>query len=704
MKMSTVEYARYDDIAVLTLNNPPVNALGTAIRYALRQGYRQALADPKVNAIVITGKGKLFSAGADIAEFQAKPDDSSLRELFLEIERSPKPTIAALQGTALGGALELALVCNYRVAASNAKLGLPEFKIGVIPGAGGTQRLPRLIGIDAALEIITSGAPVTAKDAQDLGLVDAVIPLDVDFQASVISFARDVLARKSHRTARAIAFAYPSNDGNSFEQWRARIAKASRGLSAPQRALESVWNSMTLPIDEGLACEAAIFDECNTSAEGRALQHVFFAERKVAQVRGLPAGTRARNVAKVAIIGAGTMGGGIAMNFLNAGIPVTIVDMSDAGLERGLAAIRKNYEISASRGRFTAAEVEQRLGLLDGTTSYEAVGDADLVIEAVFENMAVKKAVFAELDRFAKPGAILATNTSTLDVNEIAAATRRPEDVIGLHFFSPANVMRLVEIVRASASAPDTIITALDMCKKIGKVGVVVGVCYGFVGNRMLEPYGREAHRLLLEGASPEAIDGAMTEFGMSMGPLSMYDLAGNDIGALIREQNKDQIAHDPTYCRMGDVLAGQGHHGQKSGKGFYVYSGREKLPNPDLPELIAREAKALGIEQRNITAQEILERCIYPLIEEGIRILEEGIAQRPGDIDTIWCNGYGFPKHRGGPMHWADEIGLASICRSLKDYRTALGAYGRTWFKPSASLEKLAASGARLTSLFPND
>jgi len=702
--MSTVEYARYDNIAVLTLANPPVNALGTSTRYALRQGYRQALADPKVEAIVIAAKGKLFSAGADIAEFQAKPEDSSLRELFLEMERSPKPTIAAIQGTALGGALELALVCHYRVATSNAKLGLPEVNIGIIPGAGGTQRLPRLIGIDAALEIITSGKPVAATAAHDLGLVDAILPLDADFQASVIAFARDVLTRGNHRTALAVALVDPAKDDNALEEWRARITKASRGLSAPLRALESVWNSTTLPLNEGLAREAEIFNDCNTSAEGHALQHIFFAERKVARVRGLPANTRARIIGEVAIIGAGTMGGGIAMNFLNAGIPVTIVDMNEASLERGLAAIRRNYEISASRGRFTPNGVEARLKLLEGTTGYEAIGNADLVIEAVFENLDVKKSVFAELDRFAKSGAILATNTSTLDVNEIATITGRPEDVIGLHFFSPANVMRLVEIVRGSASAPDAVVTALEMCKRIGKVGVVVGVCYGFVGNRMLEPYGREAHRLLLEGASPEAIDGALTQFGMSMGPLSMYDLAGNDIGALIREQNHDAIAHDPTYYRIGDLLAAQGDYGQKSGRGFYVYQGREKLANPDLPGLVAREAKALGIQQRNISQDEILERCLYPLIDEGIRILDEGISQRPGDIDIVWCNGYGFPKQRGGPMHWADEIGLATIQRSLESYRTSLGDYGSMWFQPSVSLEKLANSGASLTSLFPND
>lgn len=701
---STVAFSRYDSIAVLTLDNPPVNSLGASTRYALRQAFRMALADPKIRAIVITAKGRLFSAGADIGEFQAKPADSSLRDLFMEIERSSKPITVSINGMALGGALELALVCHYRVTTSKAQLGLPEVNIGVIPGAGGTQRLPRLIGMNAAIEIITSGKPISAKKALEVGLIDAILSDGPDFEKDAIQFARDALDKGGATNSRNIAFADLPEDPDFAANWTEKVARTSRGRTAPLRALESVINATTLPLDEGLAREADIFNECNASAEGRGMQHIFFAERKAAQIRDLPDDIQSRPLDQVAIIGAGTMGGGIAMNFLNAGIPVTLLDMSDAGLEKGLAAIRNHYEISVARGRFTPEQVEQRLKLLHGRTDYEAVGTADIVIEAVFENLDVKKQVFSELDRAAKPGAILATNTSTLDVNLIAAATTRPQDVIGLHFFSPANVMRLVEIVRARDSAPDTVKTAMEMSKRIGKVGVVVGVCYGFVGNRMLEPYGREAHRLLLEGASPEAIDKALTDFGMSMGPLSMYDMAGNDIGALMRKANKAAIAHDPSYYRMGDVLAGQEDYGQKTGRGFYTYQGREKGANLDLAELVEKQAAALGITRRSISDQEILERCMFPLIDEGIRILEEGIAQRPGDIDVIWCNGYGFPGYRGGPTHWADEIGAATIYRALIDHQNSLGDYGKMWFQPSTSLQKLAHSGSRIADLFSDN
>lgn len=701
---STVEFSTSGNVAVLTIDNPPVNALSKGTRYALRQAFRMACANPKIESILIAANGKIFSGGADIAEFQSAPDDSSLRDLFREIEQSPKPTVAAIHGLALGGALELALVCHYRVAGEKARLGLPEVNIGVIPGAGGTQRLPRLIAADAAMEMITSGKPVDAAKALQTGLVDAVLPSGEGFREAAIAFASEAAAREDRRTARDIPTATLPDDPQFLSVWQAKIAKSNPGRSAPIRALESAGNAFSMTLDEGLRREAAIFDECNASSEGRALQHIFFSERKVAHLRGLPPGTCARAVGSVAIIGAGTMGGGIAMNFLNAGIPVTILDVSEPGLQRGLANIRKNYEISAARGRMTQEQVEQRMALLTGTAQYEDIGAADLVIEAVFENLDVKKKVFAQLDAVAKKGAILATNTSTLDVNAIAAVTSRPADVIGLHFFSPANVMRLVEIVRARETAPDAVVTALDICRRIGKIGVVVGVCYGFVGNRMLEPYGREAHRLLLEGASVEDVDKALTDFGMRMGPLAVYDLAGNDIGALMREENRAAIEHDPSYARIGDILAQNGNFGQKSGRGFYVYEGRDRSPNEDLPAIIAKEAAALGIMPRAISQQEILERCMYTLIDEGIRILEEGIAQRPGDIDVIWCSGYGFPAHRGGPMHWADEIGLSTIGKALAGYRETLGAYGQMWFEPSDTMQKLAKSGAKLTSIFPND
>lgn len=698
-----VDSFRRGDVAVLVLDNPPVNSLGAPTRQALQQVFRSALAAPEVKGILITGRGRLFTGGADISEFQTDLGEPGLPDLLREIEVSSKPVIAALNGTALGGGLELALVCHFRVAAEKAQLGLPEVKIGVIPGAGGTQRLPRLVNLDAALDIITTGTPVSARKALEIGLVDAVMPGGEGFLDAALAFARDALDRGVATNARFIERAAAPEQPNFFDDWRTKVAKASRGRAAPLRALDSVINAILLPLDAGLAREFEIFIECNGSAEARALQHVFFAERRAGKLRDRAENSAARPLSKVAIVGAGTMGGGIAMNFLNAGIPVMIMDLSEAGLERGIATIRKNYEISVARARLSQEDAVARMALLTKTTRYDDLADADLIIEAVFEDLDVKQKVFSELDRVAKRGAILATNTSTLDVNAIAATTGRPQDVIGLHFFSPANVMRLVEIVRAGKSAPDAIRSALDMCKRIGKVGVVVGVCYGFVGNRMLEPYAREAHRLLLEGASAAAVDKVLTDFGLSMGPFTMYDMAGIDIGALIRKENRAAIAHDPSYCRIGDVLAERGENGQKSGRGFYVYEGRERLPNPELEGLVAQEATALGITRRAISDQEIFERCFFPLVDEGIQILEEGIAQCPGDIDTIWCNGYGFPAYRGGPMHWAGEYGLGKICRALDGYRQSLGHYGDLWFHPSASLQKLAHDGGRFTDLFPN-
>lgn len=704
--MSTqAEFARFENIAVLYLDNPPVNSLGTAVCQQLHHTFAQALAEPTVDAIIIAARGKVFSAGADISEFQSgTAGGSDLRDLLNAIAASSKPVVAAIQGMALGGGLELTLACNYRLATPSARLGLPEVSLGVIPGAGGTQRLPRIIGLEKAIELATSGKPVSAKAALEFGLVDQILPEGEDFHTGVIAFARSVANKDTHPSAGDVALAAAPAAADARQQFEAAITKSARGRTAPLKAFEAVWLSTELPLEQGLEREAEIFLECNASEQGRGLQHIFFAERKAAQIRDIPGDVKPRAMDTVAIIGAGTMGGGIAMNFLNAGIPVTILDLSQEGLDRGLAAIRKNYEISAARGKMTAEQVEQRMGLLGGTTSYAAIGDADLVIEAVFENMDVKKKVFATLDTVAKSGAILATNTSTLDVNEIAAVTSRPQDVIGLHFFSPANVMRLVEIVRARETAPDALKTALHMCKVIKKVGVVVGVCFGFVGNRMMEPYGREAHRLLLEGATPDQIDHALTQFGMSMGPLSVYDLAGNDIGAAIRQHDRTAFAHDGSYYRIGDLLSERGQFGQKAGMGFYRYEGRDKSANPDLAAMVAEQAAALGIAQREISDTEIVERCLYPLVDEGIRILEEGIAQRPGDIDVVWCNGYGFPPYRGGPMHWADEVGMKVIYEAMMGYRESLGDYGPKWFNPSDSLEKLVQSGAKLTSLFPND
>jgi 3-hydroxyacyl-CoA dehydrogenase len=697
----TVHSTQHKNVAILTLDNPPVNALGAVTRQSLQSAFRRALADDEVRAIVITAQGKLFSAGADIAEFKGDLAEPGLAGLLAEIEGSTKPLIAAIHGTAMGGGLELALVCHYRITVATAQLALPEVNIGIIPGAGGTQRLPRLIGIEPAIEIITSGKPISAREALIIRLVDSIIEAPQDVLRAAIAFAEECLAvGRAPTNARNIALAEAPKDPNFFAARRAALTKSSRGAIAPLRALDAVQMATRLPLQEGLKQESEIFSECNCSPQARALQHLFFAERRASQAPGIDH-VDARPLHKIGVVGAGTMGGGIAMNFLNAGIPVTILDLSGEALERGLATVRKNYDISVSRGRISAEEADKCLALLTSAQSYESLADADLVIEAVFENMDVKKKVFAALDRVTKSGAILATNTSTLNVDHIAAVTSRPHDVIGLHFFSPANVMRLVEIVRGKQSAPDAVKTALAMCKRIRKIGVVVGVCFGFVGNRMLEPYSREAHRLLLEGATPELIDRALTKHGLSMGIFAMYDLAGVDVGALVRRENRAAIAHDPSYCRIGDLLAERGENGQKTGRGFYTYTGRERTDNPELPALIEQESSRLGISRRDISEREIVERCLFPLIDEGLRILEEGIAQRPGDIDIVWCNGYGYPALLGGPMHWADEYGPDRIWQVLDGYRRSLGLYGQTWFKPSASLEKIARQGSRVADYF---
>ena len=615
------------------------------------------------------------------------------------------PVVAALNGAALGGGLELALVCDYRFAVKAAKLGLPEVSLGLIPGAGGTQRLPRLIGAEAAIALITSGKPIGALEAEASGLVDRVFATAEEAVSAAVAHAASLGAvRRTARTAPPLAMPNAPNASDFVGQQQAIVAKQAKGREAPLRALESTLNALALPLDEGLAREKAIFLECNASAQAKALQHIFFAERKVAQVRGMAAGVKPRPIAEVAVIGAGTMGSGIATACLQAGFRVTLIDVSPASLERGQQAIARIIAGNVAKGRISQDAATATLALLTTANTLEATATADIVIEAVVENMAVKQKVFTELDRIAKSGAVLATNTSTLDVNEIAAATRRPHDVIGLHFFSPAHVMRLLEIVRGAKTSPEALKTGLDLARRIGKVGVVVGVCYGFVGNRMLEPYAREAHRLLLEGATPAQIDSVLTRFGMAMGVLSMCDMAGNDVGAAIRRGNREAIAHDPSYCRMGDVLDARGEFGQKSGLGFYAYAGREKTERDDLAGLIATEAASLGITRRHIADEEIFERCVYALVNEGVRILDEGIAQRPGDIDTIWCNGYGFPALLGGPMHWAEAHGLRHIHDRLAHWRKLLGAYGEAWFAPVPALTKLAENGGRLADLFPTD
>lgn len=690
-----VTYSQSGSIGILTLNSPPVNGLGLPLRRAIKAGYENALADDSVRAIIITSAGKLFCGGADISEF-GSPDATAEPHLPMvldQIEESPKPVIAAINGAALGGGLELALACDYRFAHPKAKLGLPEVHLGILPGGGGTQRLPRLAGAETAVRMITSGVPVSAAQALQAGFVDEVAGGDGDFLAEAIEYVQDLLAIDAPlRSCADIGVDTSKLPENFFAEFRNSIARQTRGYYAPERCIQAVEAAIELPLAEGLKKEQELFLECVQTPQARAQQHLFFAERANTKVPGINPETPARPINCVAVIGSGTMGGGIAMNFINAGIPTILLDLNGEALDRGIGVIRTNYEISAKRGRLSAEQIEQRMGLLKGTTSYDDLKEVDLVIEAVFEDMAIKKQVFTTLDGVCKPGAILATNTSTLDVDEIASATSRPEDVIGLHFFSPANVMKLLEIVRGAKTADDVIVTSLQMAKAIRKVPVVVGVCFGFVGNRMVECYGREGARMVLEGASPAQIDRALTEFGMAMGFCSMADLAGGDVGYLVRESRRDELAHDPAYAAIADKLYELGRYGQKTSRGFYIYEGREQKEDPEVLQLAGELATELGVEQREISDQEIVERMIFSMINEGARILEEGIASRSSDIDLVYLYGYGFPGWRGGPMQYADEIGLAYILAALQSYRERLGEHGKHWFQPAPLLEKLVA------------
>ncbi len=694
-----LKYERKGAVAVLTMNNPPVNALGLGLRQGLQRGLEEAWNDPKVEAIVIASGQPLFSAGADISEFSGENFSAGpfLPKLLDDLESSPKLTIAAVNGGAFGGGLETALACHYRVASEGTRLGLPEVTLGILPGAGGTQRLPRLAGVKTALDMIVSGKPASAEEALKAGFVDKVVPKGCDLVDAAVEFAGELIARKAPlRAAGDLPVDTKDLPENFFDEYRQSIARKTKGFFAPERCIRAVEAACELPLKEGLKRESELFQECLDTPQARAQQHMFFAERQCAVIPDIPKGTETRDIKTVGVIGGGTMGGGIAMNFINAGIPVKILEVQQGALDRGIATIRKNYDISVKRGRFTPEQVEKRMSLLEGTLNYTDLFDADLVIEAVFENMDIKEKVFKTLDEVCKPGAILATNTSTLDVDRIASFTKRPEDVIGLHFFSPANVMRLLEIVRGQKTSKDVVATALQMAKTIKKVGVVVGVCFGFVGNRMLEPYAREAHRLVLEGASPRRVDSVLADFGLAMGVLSMYDLAGIDVGYLIREGRREEIAKDPSYELIADKLYEMGRYGQKTGRGFYIYEGRDQIVDPEVDELAVKIAGNLGIERREISDQEIFERCIYMLINEGADILREGIAIRSSDIDVVWCNGYGFPVFRGGPMQYADEIGLDTVLNAIKKYREKLGEYGKMWFTPSPLLEKLVTEGKK--------
>lgn len=694
---NAVRYHQQDRIALISLNNPPVNSLGIATRTEIRDAFRKAIADNTVSAIVLASEGRIFCGGADISEFGTDLtwQEPTLPQLCDELEASSKPLIAAINGMALGGGLELALVCDYRVSLANAKLGLPEVNLGILPGAGGTQRLPRLANVKVALQMITSGQPISATKAHEVSLVDRLA--EGDLLETAIAYAEELLGSNAPvRSCAELTVDTSDLEDDYFDQFRDSIARKTRGYVAPEACIQAVEAACNMPLAQGLVKERELFDACLETPQARAQQHLFFAERAATKIPGVDPKAPKRQINQIAIIGAGTMGGGIAMNFINAGIPVKLLELKEEALERGLGVIRQNYDISVQRGRLTQAQVEERLALLTGTLTYDDLADADLVIEAVFESMDVKCAVFGKLDEVCKPGAILASNTSTLDLDEIAAITSRPQDVIGLHFFSPANVMRLLEIVRGAKTANDVIVTALNIAKTISKVPVVVGVCFGFVGNRMLEPYAREAHRLVLEGASPAQVDKVLTDFGMAMGPLSMFDLAGIDVGFLVRESRRDAISHDPSYNLIADRLYALGRYGQKTSRGFYIYEGRDKREDPEVVELAKGIAKDLGIERREISDQEILERCVYMLINEGADILDEGIAYRSGDCDITWVNGYGFPAWRGGPMQYAEETGLPNILAAIEHYRDTLGSHGEMWFQPSKLLIARVNEGKR--------
>ena len=687
-----VSVRRERDVAVLTIDNPPVNALSKSVRRGLKDAVR-ALSGEAVQAIVIVCAGRTFVAGADLREFDTGVGEPSYRELFAAVEQFARPVVAALHGTALGAGVELALACHYRCALAEAKLGLPEITLGLIPGAGGTQRLPRLIGARAALEFILNAAPIGAEQAHEIGLIDRIV--SGDLAAAAVAYAEELVASGAapRRTA-AMQADTAGFDEASIQQLLGAVRKKCRGQSAPDHAVEAVRAATQLPFEKGLEREEEIARLTLESLESRALRHLFFAEREVARIPGLN-DALARPINRVAIIGAGTMGSGIAIACADAGLPVEIIDASPEALGRGLANIRKGYEGSVARGRISPAQLEQRLALIRGRTHLDDVGDVDLVIEAVFEDLQLKKDIFRQLGTARCADAILASNTSTLDLNEIAAASGRAESVVGLHFFSPANVMRLLEIVRGTHTSPETLATALAVAKRLRKVGVVVGVCYGFVGNRMmLDGYVREADQLLLEGATPEQVDRVIEDFGFAMGPFKMNDMGGNDVALRARETTGIRAQRPSPYNETIDEMARLGRLGQKTGLGFYRYESGSRTPlhDPQTDEIIAQVARRFGVERRaSISDEEVRVRCVYPLINEGARILAEGIAYRAGDIDVIWTTGYGFPRFRGGPMFYADSLGLKHVHDEI---RRLHGEHGRYW-EPAPLLTELASSGS---------
>jgi 3-hydroxyacyl-CoA dehydrogenase len=692
-----VEYQLQGHIGVITLNNPPVNAL--SVGKGLLQGILDAIKagdhDPAVRAFLLIGGGRNFSGGADITEFGKPPFPgmATLRDVLQYMDTVTKPIVAAIAGPTMGGGLELALGAHYRCAITGAQIGLPEVKLGILPGAGGTQRLPRLIGARTAVDMIVSGDPISTERAHELGIVDQIVTGDL--LAGAVKYANRVVKEgKPIRRASALSVAVEGDADTFFAEARDRIAKEWRGYPAPLECLACVEAAVKRPFAEGVKFERERFEYLVGTDASKSLRHAFFAERAASKVKDVPDDTPVREIRSAAVIGAGTMGGGIAMNFVNVGIPVKVLEVSQEAIDRGFGIIRKNYAATVAKGRLSQEAMDKRMGLLTGVNSYDDLKDVDIIVEAVFEQMDVKQEVFRKMDAVARPGAILATNTSTLDIDQIAAVTKRPQDVIGLHFFSPANVMRLLEIVRGAKTAKDAIATSMKLARTIKKVGVLVGVCDGFVGNRMVHAYFREAGFLLEEGALPQQVDRVLEDFGFAMGPFRVGDLAGLDIGWAIRKRQAATRNPNERYTKIGDLICERGRFGQKTGAGYYKYEAgnRKPIPDPEIEALIVQASKDAGIARREISDQEILERCLYQLVNTGAKILEEGIAQRASDIDIVYLFGYGYPRFRGGPMFTADLIGLPKVLEAVKGYEKAVG----PWWKPAALLEKLASEGGR--------
>ncbi len=694
----TAEYKVHGDVAVITMNNPPVNGLGFATRMAITDGLSQANADAAVKAIIITGAGKAFSGGADIKEFGSPKalQEPNLLSVILAVENSAKPVVAAMHSVCMGGGLELALGCHYRIAAPGCSVALPEVKLGLIPGAGGTQRLPRVLGVEVAMNMMVSGEPIKSEMLAMLPgqkLIDKMSKSPETLAEEALAYAKSLADVRPLPLVRNLPCKHPLGDAY-FQFARNMVTGMSKNFPAPVKNVDIVEIATKKKFDEGMAAEREIFLALMQTPESKALRHIFIADRAASKIPDVPADTPQRAINSVAVIGAGTMGGGISMNFLNAGIPVKMLEMKQEALDRGIATIRKNYESQVTKGKLKQDKYEQRMSLLTTTLSYDDLKGADMVIEAVFEEMGVKEAVFKELDRVMKSGAILASNTSTLDVNKIASFTKRPEDVVGMHFFSPANVMKLLEVVRGEKTAKDVLATVMGVAKKIKKTAVVSGVCDGFIGNRMVEQYGRQGGFLLDEGCTPAQVDKAMEKFGMAMGPFRMGDLAGNDIGWAIRKRRVLEKP-DMIYSKTADLLCEMGRFGQKTGAGWYDYVAgkRDAIPNADVVKMIEEHRKAKGITPRKVSDEEIVQRLVYSLVNEAARILEEGIASRASDIDMVYLMGYGFPIFRGGPMNYADQVGLFNVVQSMKRFALNPLDDAKFW-EPAPLLAKLAAEG----------